>query len=112
MADRTAVTEVIITAALRVAVPIESGEDPEAAAVTVLQAIEGIRHVSLEEIGDITADDDRLFVETYARITFHLDPEGDDDPKTTVRNRLETIDEVVTIQNFQIASGPYRIESW
>lgn len=112
MVDRTAVIEVIITAALRVAVPIKGGDDPHGAAVTVLQTIEGCRHVALEEIGDITPADGRLYIETYARITFHLNPKSNEDPIVTVRRRLEAVDEVDKIQNFQVESGPYRIESW
>lgn len=112
MTRRTTVIEVIVTAALSLAVPKEAGEDPRTAAKTRLRDVEGLRHVAFEELGEVTPTEDRLLVDCYARLTFHLDPETVDDPGRVVRARLEETSSVIDLKTFTVASGPYRIESW
>lgn len=109
--ERKSVTEVILTGALVVAIPIESGDDPETAVVNALRHVEGIRHVSVEERSDVSRIGDKLHVETYVRVTFHLDIETED-PVSVCRARLEQAACVVSMQDLGVADGPYRIESW
>lgn len=112
MTNRRTVLELILTAALRVEVPIEYGDELREGVYAVLGEIAGVRHVALEELGDVARENDHLCVETYVRITVHLDPKTVDDPEQLVRDRLVGGDVVSSVQNFQIASGPYPIESW
>jgi len=109
--DRPTVLEVIVTAAVQVAIPKHAGDHPRAAVESTLGEIPGIRHVSLEELGEIVDRDDHLAVETYSRLTIHLDPETSDAVSVT-RGRLAAAESVIDVQNFQVASGPYTIESW
>lgn len=112
MTSRPAVIEIIVTTALRVAVPKASGDDPRTAAETRLRAIEGVRHVTLEELGGVTPTADTLHVDCYARLTFHLDYDTVEDPGGVVRARLDETSSVMDLKTFTVASGPYRIESW
>lgn len=112
MTDHQTVLELIVTTALEVAVPIESGNNLRPGLEAVISDIPEVRHVALEELGDVRRQNDHLLVDTYVRLTFHLDPESADDPQRITRDRLTTSDAVSSCQNFQIASGPYPIESW
>lgn len=112
MTDRPTVHEIIVTAALSVAVPIENGDELRDGLATVLGDIDGVRHVNLEELGDVERENNRLGVETYTRITFHFNPDEVDVPEQAARDGLGTAETISSVQNFEIASGPYLIESW
>lgn len=109
--ERKPVTEVILTCVLVVAISMEAGDDPETAVVNALRHVEGIRHVSVEERSDVSRIGDKLHVETYVRITFHLDIETED-PVSAGRTRLDRAACVGSMQDLGVADGPYRIESW
>lgn len=112
MTDRRIVVEVIATAALEVDIPIDAGDELEKGVETALDGIAGIRHVAIEELGDVSSRNGQLRVEVYARLTFHFDPDAVDDPDSVARERLDTSDVIASVQAFTTESGPYRIEAW
>lgn len=106
------VVEVVVTAALEVEIPIEQGDDIHAGIAAVLGEIDGVRHVVVEEVGDVTSVDSHLRVEVYAQVTLHFTPELFDPEEKFVRERLAGAEAVGGVSAFEIASGPYRIETW
>lgn len=112
MTDRRTVIEIIATTAIEVDIPIDDGDDPVAGVKTVLGQLGPVRHVVIEDVGDITSGNGHLRVEVYARVTLHFDPDTIDDADQMSRNRLATADSVAYLTTFVVESGPYRIEAW
>lgn len=112
MTDRQTVTEVIATAALEVDVPLDDGDDLAAGIETVLGDLDTVRHVAVEELGDVTPGDGHLRVDVYTRLTLHFDPDIFDDAGRATRDRLAAADAIATVRTVDIESGPYRIEAW
>lgn len=112
MRDRRTVVEVIATAALAVDIPIDDGDDLRAGVVTVLDHRPEIRHVVIEELGDVTANDDQLRVDVFARLTIHFALDTVADAPRMAREQLAAAEPIAAVRTFDIESGPYRIEAW
>lgn len=112
MSDRPTVIEVIVTAALDVEIPIDYGDDLRAGVETVLGDHDAIRHVAIEELGDVTSGNGQLRVEVYARLTVHLEPDTMADATRITRGQLAAAESIAAVRTFDIESGPYRIEAW
>lgn len=112
MSDRRTVIETIATAALEVDIPIDYGDALPGAVETVLGNLDSVRHVVIEELGDVTSRDEQLRVEVYARLTLHFDPAIVGNADHAARDRLVAADAIASMMSFDIESGPYRIEAW
>lgn len=112
MTDRRTVVEVIATAALEVDVPIDDAENLPEGVEAVLSDVDNVRHVGIEELGDVTSGNGQLRVDAYARVTLHFDPGAVDEDRQAWQNRLVDADGIATVTAFEVESGPYRIEAW
>lgn len=112
MSDREQVIEVIATAALRVMLPVEQGEEVETGVEGVLGDLDWVRHVAIEELGEITQREGLLVVDVFVRLTFHFARERREDVERAARSHLAEAPVVDQLKAFTVESGPYRIESW
>lgn len=107
MAGRETVHELAATATITLSVPRERGGELRAVATEHLTTIPFVRHAAVVDQREVDAHDDGLVVTSEVDLTLHFDSPG---AASEAHERLAA--EVTAVDEFEVVSGPYEMETW